>query len=152
METGTAKYETGKLGLSGPEIEAEMEAIRQAVMARDPEASGNRIAYFYLHTPQEIHRTAVLKAMKMANSCLVYRDFGGWLDRKAAYARPWDARCTVSDPKYLGTEEQRQAHALSDAELNAVWHAQAERLKKATVVRNAVGPEEEGGPYHGVRW
>lgn len=148
----TTHYETGKLGLSTPEIEAEMEEIRKAVMARDEEAARNGIAYFYLHTPREIHRTSVLDAMRMATSCLVYRDFGGWLERRVAYMRPYSVRCNVSDPKFLGSEEQQQAHALTVAELDAIWHAQSERLQKATVVRNVVGPEEEGGPYHGVRW
>lgn len=152
MEPKTTKYETGRIGMSGPEIDSEMEELRQSVMSRDPEAAANRIAYFYLHTQQEVHRVAVLNAMRMANSCLVYGDFGGWLERRVAYMRPWDVRCNVGDPKYLGSEEQREAHALSDAELDSVWHAQAERLKKATVVRNVVGPGEEGGPYHGVRW
>jgi hypothetical protein len=138
--------------MSEPEISAEMESLRQLIMTRDPEAQANRIAYFYLHTPQEVHRVAVLNAMRMATSCLVYRDFGGWLERRVAYMRPYSVRCNVPDPKFLGTEEQREAHALSEDELNAVWHAQSERLKQATVVRNAVGPEEEGGPYHGVRW
>lgn len=152
MEPKTTKYETGRIGMSDPEIDTEMEELRQAVMSRDPEATANRIAYFYLHTPQEVHRVAVLNAMRMANSCLVYRDFGGWLERRVAYMRPWNVRCNVSDPKFLGSEEQREAHALSEAELDAVWHAQAERVKKATVVHNVLGPEEEGGPYHGVRW
>ena len=67
----TTHYETGKLGLSTPEIESEMEEIRKAVMARDEEAARNGIAYFYLHTPREIHRTSVLNAMRMATSCLV---------------------------------------------------------------------------------
>jgi hypothetical protein len=148
----TTKYETGRLGMSEPEISAEMESLLQLIMTRDPEAQANRIAYFYLHTPQEIHRVAVLNAMRMATSCLVYRDFGGWLERRVAYMRPYSVRCNVPDPKFLGSEEQRQAHALSVAELDAIWHAQSERLQKAAVVRNVVGPEEEGGPYHGVRW
>ena len=148
----TTKYETGRLGMSEPEISAEMESLRQLIMTRDPDAQANRIAYFYLHTPQEVHRVAVLNAMRMATSCLVYRDFGGWLERRVAYMRPYNVSFNVPDPKFLGTEEQQQAHALSAAELDAIWHAQSERLQKATVVRNVVGPEEEGGPYHGVRW
>lgn len=153
MENETeTKYETGRIGMSAPEIDAEMEQLRQDIMSRDPEATANRIAYFYLHTPQEVHRVAVLNAMRMANSCLIYRDFGGWLERRVAFMQPYDVRCNVPDPKYLGTKEQQEAHVLSEAEVNAIWHAQAERLKKATVVHNVLGPEEEGGPYHGVRW
>ena len=116
----TTKYETGRLGMSEPEISAEMESLRQLIMTRDPEAQANRIAYFYLHTPQEIHRVAVLNAMRMATSCLVYRDFGGWLERRVAYMRPYNVRCNVPDPKFLGTEEQQQAHALTVAELGTV--------------------------------
>ena len=152
METKTPKYETGRIGMSDPEIEKEMEELRQLIMTRDPEAQANRVAYFYLHTPQEVHRVAVLNAMRMANGCLINRDFGGWLEHRVAYMRPWHVGGTVRDPKFLGTEEQRDAHALSEAELSAVWHAQSERLKKATVVHNVLGPEEEGGPYHGVIW
>lgn len=147
-----AKYETGRLGMSEPEIADEMEQLRQSVMSRDPEAKAARIAYFYLRTPQEIHRAAVLDAMRMAITCLVNRDFGGWLNHKVNCTLPYDVRCNVPDPKFLGNDEQRNAHALTEAELNAIWSAQSERLQKATVVRNVIGPDEEGGPYHGIRW
>lgn len=145
-------YETGRLGMSTPEIEEETEAIRQAVMARDSDAARHGVAYFYLHTPQEIHRVAVLKAMRMAISCLVYRDLCGWLSRKSAYTRPYEVLCRVSDAKYLGTQEQRDAHALSEHELNLIWAAQAKRVGQARVVENAVPGSEDGGPLNGVRW
>ena len=146
------RYETGRLGMSSPEIEEEMEAIRRAVMSRDSDAMRHGVAYFHLHTPQEVHRVAVLNAMRMAISCLVYRDLAGWLNRKAAYTRPYETPCRVSDAKYLGTQEQRDAHALSDHELNLVWAAQSKRVGQAKVVENVVPDSEDGGPIHGVLW
>ena len=151
MEQET-KYETGRLGMSSPEIETEMDAIRKEVMSRDSEAMKHGIAYFHLHTPQEIHRVAVLNAMRMAISCLVYRDLGGWLNRKAAYTQPYSVHYRVSDGRFLGTQEQRDAHALTDQELNLIWAAQSKRVGQARVVENVVPDSEDGGPIHGVRW
>ena len=148
----TTHYETGKLGLSTPEIEAEMEEIRKAVMARDEEAARNGIAYFYLHTPREIHRTSVLNAMRTATSCLVYKDKTGWTESRLRFSRPYASPVRFTEPKYEGTAEQRAAYPLTDAELDAIYEAQAERIKSARIVYNAVPPEEDGGPIHGIRW
>ena len=148
----TTHYETGKLGLSTPEIEAEMEEIRKAVMARDEEAARNGIAYFYLHTPLEIHRTSVLDAMRMATSCLVYKDKTGWTESRLRFTRPYASPVRFTEPKYEGTAEQRAAYPLTEDELDAIYEAQAVRVKSARIVYNAVPPEEDGGPIHGVRW
>jgi hypothetical protein len=148
----TTAYKTGRLGLSTPEIEAEMEEIRQSVIKRDPEATRHGLAYFYLHTPQEIHRTSVLNAMRMATSCLVYQDKAGWTASRLRFSRPYASPVRFTEPKYEGTAEQRAANTLSDAELDAIYEAQSERLKQATVIYNVVSPEEDGGPVHGVRW
>lgn len=145
-------YETGKLGLSSPEIDAEVDSMTKRVTARDPEATRTGIAYFYLKTPQEIHRSRVLDAMKMAISCLVYRNFGAWQQQKAAFQQPWAPLCNVKDPKYLGTQEQHAAWPLTEKELDALWRAQAERLSGATIVHNVLSGREEGGPYHGIKW
>jgi len=146
------KYETGKLGLSGPEIEAERDAITAEVIKRDEEATRTGIAYFYLKTPQEIHRSRVLDAMKTVVNCLVNREFGAWQRHKAVFQHPWVPMCNVKDPKFLGTAEQQEAWMLDEKELDAIWNAQAERLSRATIVRNVVPDTEEGGPYHGVKW
>lgn len=152
MATIDTKYEPGKLGLSDPEIVSELEEIRRNVMSRDEVAAARGIAYFYLQTPQEAHRINVLNAMRMANSCLVYRHFGEWCVRKSDFMQPYRISCNVSDPKFLGTEELRAAHALTDSELSLIWAAQCKRVAKAKVIYNVVGPEEDGGPLHGVRW
>lgn len=152
MATIETKYETGKLGLSEPEIVSELEEIRRNVMSRDEVAKARGVAYFYLQTPQEAHRINVLDAMRMANSCIIYGHFGEWLERKADFTQPYSVTFNVSDPKFLGTEELRAAHALTEDELNRIWAAQCQRVAKAKVIHNVLGPEEEGGPYHGVRW
>lgn len=152
METNVKpQYDTGRLGMSDPEIDAEMEGIRQAVISRETAAAHALAAPFYLHTPQEIHRVSVLNAMRLASSCIVYRDYIGWKQGSARYAHPYISPCGRTDPKYLGTAEQRDAYMLSDAELSSVWKAQSERLKSATVVENAV-PASAGGPISGVIW
>ena len=140
-------YEIGKIGLSDPEIEEETQSTRQAVIAR----SGEEWDYFYLKTPQEIHRSAVLAAMRMANSCIIYNNFGGWEHQKSKFTEPWDTR-GAREPKYEGTEEQRKAYALTYAELSSIWSAQCARIAKARIYRNVIPDTEEGGPYHGVRW
>lgn len=148
----TPKYDTGKLGLSEPEIMAELDSIRQTVMARDEAAAARNVAFFYLQTPQEVHRLNVLDAMRMANACIIYNHFGEWLERKADFTQPYSVTFNVSDPKFLGTEEQRAAHALSDEELASIWAAQCERVGKAKIIYNVVGDDEDGSPLHGVRW
>ena len=145
-------YETGRLGLSEPEIEAEREALKAAVCQRDKEAARMGVPYFYLKTPQEIHRGHVLDAMSMATSCLVYRDFGGWQKQKLSFQQPWAPLCNVRDPKFLGSDEQRDAWPLTEKELDAIWHAQSERLARATIAHGVISAEEEGGPYHGIKW
>ena len=140
-------YETGKIGLSEPEITAEKQAINDNICQKH----GVPFGYFYLKTPQEIHRCAVLDAMSMANSYIIYNDFGGWERKKDDFTRPWDAS-GAKEPKFAGTEEQRQAHALSYAELSSIWTAQCARVAKAKIYRSLVPDTEEGGPYHGVKW
>jgi hypothetical protein len=88
----------------------------------------------------------------MATSCLVYQDREGWTASRLRFIRPYTSPVRFTEPKYEGTAEQRAANTLSDAELDAIYEAQSERLKQATVIYNAVPPEEDGGPIHGVRW
>lgn len=141
------KYETGKLGLSDPEIEKERTEIDEPIKKKH----GVPVAYFYLKTPQEIHRENVLDAMRMAISCITYGNWAHWDKYRAQFTGPMP-ECNVPDPKFLGTEEQRAAWSLTDEEFDAVFKAQRERLSKATIVRNLVPPEEDGGPLHGIKW
>ena len=137
--------------MSDPEIRSEVTRIEESVMARSETARKNRVAYFYLQTPEEIHRLSVLSAMNTAITCLLYRDFPGWLNARTEFSQPY-SNGFAKDPMYLGTEEQRNAHALTDDELSAIWKAQGERLRQATIVRNVVPPGEDGGPLHGIQW
>ena len=142
--------ELGKVGLSDPEIEKEMADIDSAVLARNPDAD---YAYFYLQTPQETHRLAALRAMRMVNCLYCYNDLMGWgrFEREYNYPRPLTSAAPDHDPKYLGTEEQRDARALSKEETRAIYDGQVARMKQATIVRN-IHTDDDGFHYNGIRW
>lgn len=146
-----SKYETGRVGMSDPEIEAEVEQRKKDICARDPEAQRMGIAYFYLQTPQEIHRDAVISAMKMANTCLCYNDFHGWLSRgRFIFMKPLQPANGSNVPPL--TEEQKQAYVLSEQELDAIYAAQSERFKKAKVVDGGVTDPDGGFRYNKIIW
>ena len=147
----TMIYETGKIGLTGPEIEAEMREHEEIVFARDEEAKANRIAYSYLCTPQEIHRLQVLRAMQMANSCLCYDPFGrGWTNHTDCFRRP--PRVVNTDPKYKCSAEQENAFILSEKELDNIFAAQQRRIREeATIVDTGI-TDEDGFRYRGFKW
>lgn len=146
-----SKYETGRIGMSGPEIEAEVEQRKKDICARDPEAQKSGVPYFYLQTPQEIHRDAVISAMKMANSCLCYNDFHGWLSRgRFTFMKPLQPANGAKVPPL--TEEQKQAYVLTEQELDRIYAAQSERIKKAKVVDSGVTDPDGAFRYKGIKW
>lgn len=144
-------YDMGKLGLSTPEIEAEKASIHAVIMERDPEAKANRIAYTYLQTPEEIHRLRILSAMETANTCLCYDRLGGsWPTYSTPFLLP--NNCYNSkEPRFNPTDVQRQAHALSIEELDAVFEAQRHRMLSAKVVPAGV-TDEDGFSYRKIVW
>jgi len=144
-------YDMGKLGLSGPEIEAEKDSIRAAVMERDPEAKANNIAYTYLQTPEEIHRLRILTAMETANSCLCYDRLGGsWPTYSSPFLLP-NTCYNSKEPRFNPSDVQRQAHALSIEELDAIFNAQRHRMLSAKVVPAGV-TDEDGFSYRKIVW
>ena len=137
-----SKYETGRIGMSDPEIVAEVEQRKKDICARDPEAQRTGIAYFYLQTPQEIHRDAVISAMKVANSCLSRGRFN--------FMTPLQPANGSNVPPL--TEEQKQAYFLTEQELDAIYAAQSERFKKAKVVDGGVTDPDGGFRYKKIVW
>jgi len=135
----------GKVGLSDPEIKKESGEIEYAVQERNP---GVSIAYFYLQTPQEIHRLAALDAMSMAISLYCYNDLKSWNHYAARFMLPLEQ---AKDPRFAMSREQMDAHALSEAELKAIYEAQVDRMKKATIVPN-VHTDEDRFSYNGINW
>lgn len=145
------KFETGRIGMSDPEIEAEVEQRKKEICARDPEARQSGVPYYYLQTPQEIHRDAVIGAMKMANTYLCYNDFNGWLSRgRFLFMKPLQPANGAN--VHPLSEEQKQAHALDEQELDRIYAAQSERFKKAKVVDSGVTDEDGGFRYKGIKW
>ena len=142
--------ELGKLGLSDPEIEKETDEIEARAKARDPQAD---FAYFYLQTPQEIHRLYALQAMRMVNCLYCYNDLMSWgrYETEYNYPRPMYSASPDRDPKYIGTDEQRAARALSREETRVIYDAQVARMKKATIVHN-IHVDDDGFHYNGIRW
>ena len=120
------KYDTGKLGLSRDEINAETIQIENAICARSVDEDGNHpnIAYTWFCTPQEKHRLRVLDAMEMANSCLCYGY--GWEKYGSEFLLSDDSR----NPKI--TEELRYAYALTLEELDAVYQELADNQHESS--------------------
>ena len=150
-------FKTGRLGLSGPEIEAEMQNIFEAMCQRrnlDPEDSGSQVGTGHFRTPTEIHREQVLWAMRMANSVICY---DGGKDN-------WDTYATEYRHQHLWREDglghvrkfgynkvQDEAYALSEEETDAIWTEQKARMSRATVLHN-VGTDSEGCSYNSIKW
>lgn len=144
-------YELGKVGMSDPEIAAEVEQRKKDICARDPEAQKSGVPYFYLQTPQEIHRDAVIAAMKMANSCICYNNFNGWLSRaRFTFMKPIQPANGSNVPPL--TEEQKQAYVLTEQELDRIYAAQSERFKTARVVDGGVTDPDGDFRYKKIIW
>lgn len=137
-------FKTGKLGLSGPEIEKEREYLFQTMCKRrgldpDDRASKNGTGRFY--TPKELHREQVLWAMSMANSVICYG--GGKEDwnkhaRKYQVQELWQQDEWGLTRKFGYNKVQNEAYALTVIETDQIWEAQKERMSKATIIPNVV--------------
>lgn len=80
-------FNTGKLGLSTPEIEKERKELFQTMCRRrglDPDDCSSKIGTGHFYTPTELHREQVLWAMSMANSILFY---GGTKEQSTTHGR-----------------------------------------------------------------
>ena len=150
-------FKTGRLGLSTPEIEAEMRDLHVAMCQRrnlDPEDSSSHVGTGHFHTPTEIHREQVLWAMRMANSVLCY---DGGKDNWATYATEyhhqhlWRTDGLGHVRKFGYNKVQNEAYALSEEETDAIWTAQKARMSRATVLHN-VGTDSEGCSYNSIQW
>ena len=142
--------ELGKVGLTDPEIEKEIKEIEHAVSTRNPTID---YPYFFLQTPQEIHRLAALRAMRMVNCLYCYNDLKSWgrYETGYNYPGPMYSAAPDRDPKYIGTAEQRDARVLSPQETRAIYDAQVARMKKATIIHN-IHTDEDGFHYNGIKW
>ena len=134
-------YETGSIGLTDKEKEAEEKVLRDAIQKR---MKTRDIIQFKHQTPQEIHRFRVIDAMKMADSCIVYGVESAWEDQ---YSKQYQ------QPLHFKTEPKvkRDAFALTKEECDAIFKAQKERLAKASIIRNAATDAEEVS-YNSVIW
>lgn len=135
-------YETGRLGLTDKEKEAEVAEIRRAIVNR----TGKRESRIMFNdkTPQEIHRLRVIDAMGMADSCIVYSMEYEWREKRAAaFLRPF--------PFSGFPKEKREAFALTEAETEAIFKAQKERLSAAKI-HKWVFTDAEGVFYNSVEW
>lgn len=140
------KYDTGRLGLSDDEVHAELVSIANAARARYP---GEHNVYFYMQTPQEIHREQVLMAIRLATSIICYHHDPDWNKYAAEYMFP--RPLTAREPKFNGTEEQQAARALTQAEWDAIFAAQKERMARAKVIPH-VCTDEDGFSYSHIQW
>ncbi len=148
-------FKTGKLGLSGPEIDKEREELFQAMCKRrglDPDDCASRIGTGRFYTPTELHREQVLWAMSMANSVLCY---GGnkedWNKHACKYQvqELW-LHDGLGTRKFGYNKVQNEAYALTAIETDKIWEAQKTRMDKATIIPNVVDDEE--GTLNGIRW
>lgn len=137
-------------GLSDPEIDWLVKRIHEAMCDReglDPDSFDSHCGKGNLYRPEEIHSEAILGAMKMANSVLIYEgpDESSWNRWNGLYREK-----PRNGDGFYG-EEQVEAKVLSDEELKAIWEAQKERFKKAKVREN-VYVDAEGCSYNSVEW
>jgi hypothetical protein len=133
-------YETGSIGLTDKEKEAEEKVLRDAIQKR---MKTRDIIQFKHQTPQEIHRFRVISAMKMADSCIVYGMEYAW---EGQYSKQYQQPLSFKTEK-----EKRDAYALTKEECDAIFKAQKERLAKASIIRNAATDAEEVS-YNSVIW
>ena len=138
-------YDTGRLDLSPEEIHNEQSAIYDSIKKRHPKT---RHPLFRNQTPQEIHRLRVLSAMDMAQSCLIYGETRRWNER---YSKDYLSPLFMdgAKPYYRGTETQRNAHALTKAEVDAVFSAQKEVMSRYRIHRCAA-TDGEGVTYNTI--
>lgn len=138
-------YKTGRLGLTDPQIEAEEQAIEAAVCKRRRDKN-SELRHYSL---QEIHRDLVLYAMTIANALLIYGWHGGWPDddkeKFMNTEKDWVGTYC------LDTKAQKQAHLLTEKELDHIWAAQEKRVAKATIKRG-VHTDNEGCSYNSIDW
>lgn len=144
-------YKTGKLGLTGPEIEKETAKLGEKATSRN---GGEFIGCGPFRTPAEIHRERVLGAMSMANAILIYD--GGkteWEEYAASYRTEslFTRRYGAPDETHGYTEEQDRAWRLSQEETDAIWKAQQARVAKARILHN-VGTDAESVSYNSIIW
>lgn len=141
-------YKTGRLGLTNPQIEAEEKAIEAAVCKRHPRKCHGSAALHH-YSLEEIHRDAVLSAMGSANALLIYGWSGSWPEgRKEEFIDPeldWIGK------NCLDTRAQKQAHLLTEKELDHIWAAQEKRVAKATI-KHGVYTDNEGCSYNSIDW
>lgn len=149
-------FKPGKLGLSDPEINKERNDIFLAMCKRrglDPNDGNSKIGTGHFYTPTEIHREQVLWAMSMANSVLCY---GGKKDDWNKHAwkyqaqSAWEHDGLGNTRKYGYNKVQNEAYSLTAIETDAIWDAQVERMRKATIVPCIINDNE--GTIHGIRW
>ena len=144
-------YETGKLGLTGPEIDRELDQLEKAASGRN---GGEFCGSGRFRTPEEIHRERVLWAMRMANSILIYDgDKADWEEYATRYRTEslFTRRYGEPDETHGYTKEQDSANRLSQEETDAIWDAQRARVAKARILRN-VGTDAESSAYNGIIW
>ncbi len=144
-------YETGKLGLTGPEIDLELDKLSAAATSRN---GGEFCGSGVFRTPGEIHRERVLWAMRLANSILIYDGCKAVWEGYAARYRTeslFTLRYGAPDETHGYTAEQDSANRLSQQETDAIWDAQRARVAKATILRN-VGTDSESSSYNGIIW
>lgn len=139
-------YETGRLDLSPEEIGREENAINSDIRKRHPKT---RFILFRNQTPQEIHRLRVLSAMRMAQSCLIYGETWKWEERYSKdFTGIWFFGESIK-PYYRGTKVQREAYALTKAEVDAVFSAQKNMLSHYRVHQH-VFTDSEGVTYNSL--
>ena len=150
-------FKTGKLGLSGPEIDKEMAEIHAAMCARhnlDPNDCGSKTGTGHFYTPTEIHRKQVLWAMKMANSVLAYSGTKEQWNRHAwkfQAQEVWQHDGLGTVRKFGFNKVQNEAYALTALETDKVWTEQQARMEKATVLHN-VHTGADGEEYNAIKW
>lgn len=152
-------FKLGPLGLTTKEIEQEQFAIKEAVCKRHGMSTDDMCrTTFSQRTPTEIHREAVLDAMRMANCLLCYDGpLHGKTKWDIKYAPEyhaqhiWDDRGYGPVRKFGCNKVQNEAYALTQEETEAIWKAQAERISKATILHN-VHTGADGESYNAIHW
>lgn len=152
-------FKSGPLGLSTKEIETEKFAIKEAVCKRHGMSTDDMcLTTFSQRTPTEIHREAVLDAMRMANCLLCYDGpLHGKTRWDTEYAPEyqvqhiWDDRGYGPVRKFGCNKVQNEAYHLTQEETEVIWKAQAERVSKAKILHN-VHIGADGESYNAIQW
>lgn len=144
------KYKMGPIGLTTEEIQAEERKIWEAVGKRHGMPLPNGCGY--LRTPSEIHRHAVLDAMRMSNSCICYGNDLGEYGIKFQFQRLWEIDWSGRVlRKYGYNKAQDEAYSLSGAEVDAIFKAQKERISRGKIIYN-VHVDSDGCSYNAIQW